>query len=168
LGLGDAAAFAALYEAHLGRVYRHIYYFVRSKTEAEDLTAQTFLQAWKARSRYEERGKPVLSWLLTIAHNLVVSYYRNGHSERSLAEAMVAPGHSLSPEEASVAKVECQEIMNAILALKPVERQVILLRFVDGMEYADVAQVLRKSINAVRVIQYRALRSLRGILEAGR
>ena len=163
-GSRDSAAFATLYEEHVDRVYRHAYYLLGSKTEAEDLTAQTFLQAWAAVDRYQDRGKPVLSWLLTIAHNLVVSRRRNGHHESRLHENIAASGRFVSPEEALIAKSREEEVTRAILKLKPLERQVILLRFVDNVEYAEVAQILGKSVNAVRVIQYRALCNLRRLV----
>ncbi len=162
---GDSAAFAALYEEHVVRVYRHVYYFVGSKTEAEDLTAQTFLQAWSAIGRYQDCGKPILPWLLAIAHNLVVSRFRNSHCEGRLHEGIAVYEHSISPEEVCIANLQRQEIVEAILKLKPLERQVILFRFVDNMDYAEVERVLNKSVNAVRVIQYRALRNLRQIIE---
>ena len=72
----DAAAFAALYDLHVVRVYRHIYYLVHDVKQTEDLTAQTFLKAWEAVARYKERGAPFIAWLLRIAHNLTVSYLR--------------------------------------------------------------------------------------------
>src|SRR3972149_4131398 len=69
-------AFGALSARHVVRVYRHLYYLVGNAAEAEDLTAQTFLQAWEAVPRYQIRGAPFISWLLRIAHNLGVSYLR--------------------------------------------------------------------------------------------
>src|SRR5436305_2441957 len=75
---GDEHAFAALYDRHLDRVFRHIYYRVGNRADAEDLTQQVFLKAWQAVGRYRQTGAPFIAWLLTIAHNLVVSFYRKG------------------------------------------------------------------------------------------
>ena len=58
----DPAAFADLYDCHVTRVYRHIYYLVNNVGEAEDLTAQTFLKAWEAIDRYKDRGAPIAAW----------------------------------------------------------------------------------------------------------
>src|SRR4051812_36712500 len=66
----DTEAFALLYDKHVVRVYRHVYYLVNKAPEAEDLTAQTFLKAWEAIERYKETGAPFVAWLLRIAHNL--------------------------------------------------------------------------------------------------
>ena len=161
----DPVAFAALYEEHAGRVYRHVYYLTGSKAEAEDLTSQTFLQAWKAIGRYQERGQPILSWLLRIAHNLVVDQWRRNRNETRLTDAIPVSDPYTLPEEAYVAKSESERMPQAILQLTPLERQVIMLRFVDGMDYGEVADVLQKTVNAIRVTQYRALRNLRSILQ---
>src|SRR4051812_24008500 len=72
----DAAAFGLLYESHLDRVYRYVYYRVGSTAEAEDLTEQVFLKAWEAIGRYEARGVPFIAWLYRLAHNLVIDHYR--------------------------------------------------------------------------------------------
>src|SRR5688572_20001566 len=72
----DATAFAELYDRHVVRIYRHIFYLVNDTREAEDLTAQTFLKAWEAIDRYKERGAPIVAWLLRIAHNLTISFLR--------------------------------------------------------------------------------------------
>jgi hypothetical protein len=73
---GDGTAFAALYDLHLDRVYRHVYYRVGNRADAEDLTQQVFLQAWRAIGRYRRTAAPFIAWLLTIAHNAIVSHYR--------------------------------------------------------------------------------------------
>ena len=163
-GWSSPAAFAALYEEHVGRIYRHVFYLVGSKAEAEDLTSQTFLQAWKAIGRYQDRGQPILSWLLTIAHNLVVTKWRNGHKQTTLDGYIPSTDTYVQPEQAYIAEYESREIQAAILRLKPLERQVILLRFVEGMDYPETAQTLGKTVNAIRVLQYRALRSLRQVM----
>src|SRR5437870_9881693 len=74
---GDATAFAEIYDANVVRVYRHIYYLVGNTPDAEDLTAQSFLNAWAAISRYEDRGRPILNWLLRIAHRQAISWLKS-------------------------------------------------------------------------------------------
>src|SRR3972149_5061505 len=71
---GDREAFGALYERYVFRVFRHVYYLTSDPHTAEDLTAQTFLNALEAIPRYEVRGVPFLAWLLRIAYNLTVNY----------------------------------------------------------------------------------------------
>lgn len=75
---GDSEAFAKLYDQHVDEIYKYIYYKVGNVAETEDLTAQTFLNAWEAIGDYEFQGLPFSAWLYRIAHNLVVDYYRAG------------------------------------------------------------------------------------------
>src|SRR3989304_8182277 len=97
----DKEAFGALYDRHVVRVYRHLYYMVGNAAEAEDLTAQTFLQAWEAVDRYQIRGAPFVSWLLRIGHNLAVSHLRSKRESSQLHEGLVDEGPRQDPEEAA-------------------------------------------------------------------
>ena len=161
----DGEAFGALYDRHVIRVYRHIYYMVGNATEAEDLTAQAFLQAWQAIGRYQARGAPFVSWLLRIAHNLGVSYLRSRKERAELPETLVDHSRYNNPEEVLQRHVEGKRVREAIMRLRDEQRQVIMLRFVEDLEYREVAEIVGKSIAAVRVIQHRALNSLRKQME---
>ncbi|HXG42075.1 MAG TPA: sigma-70 family RNA polymerase sigma factor [Dehalococcoidia bacterium] len=163
---GEVEAFGEIYELYVDRIYRHIYYLMRNHSEAEDLTAETFLRAWQAIGRYRWRDRPLLSWLLTIAHNLVVSRLRRnshrGSSLEFLQDQGVVP--SVQPEERYLTSLQHEQVLRAILQLKPQERTVLVLRFVEQMEYDEVAAALGKTVNAVRVVQFRALNNLRTLL----
>lgn len=164
----DREAFGALYDRHAARVYRHIYYIIGSAAEAEDLTAQTFLQAWEAVERYQMRGAPFISWLLRIAHNLAVSHLRSRKDKTQLSDGLVDNGHHGNPEDAVEQLADEQRVRNAILHLRDEQRQVIILRFVEDLGYQEVAQIIGKSIPAIRVIQHRALAALRRQMQAER
>jgi len=157
----DREAFGALYDRHVVRVYRHIYYLVGNSAEAEDLTAQAFLQAWEAIHRYQIRGAPFVSWLLRIAHNVGVSHLRSRREGSELPEALVDRSREGNPEETVQRQAEVDRVRQAIMRLREEQRQVILLRFVEDLEYREVAQIVGKSVAAVRVIQHRALNALR-------
>lgn len=157
----DGEAFGALYDRHVVRVYRHIYYLVGNAAEAEDLTAQAFLQAWEAIHRYQQRGAPFVSWLLRIAHNLGVSHLRSRRPGAELPETLVDHSRHGNPEEALQRQAERERVREAILRLRGEQRQVIILRFVEDLEYREVAEIVGKSVAAVRVIQHRALNALR-------
>jgi len=163
---GDREAFGELYDRHVMPVYRHVYCMVNDRQLAEDLTAQTFLQALQAIACYEERGLPFRAWLLRIARNLAINHWRaqrNHNSSRNHGSERAI----LSPEVFCEAKLREEEAWRGVHSLGGDQRQVIILRFVDGLSYPEVAQVLGKSIGAVRVIQYRALSALRRALEDG-
>ena len=161
----DANAFAELYDRLVVRVYRHIYYLVNDVSEAEDLTGQTYLKAWEAIDRYKERGAPFVAWLLRIAHNLTVSYLRSRRNHKVLEDTVVDQKLHRNPEEALERSAEEDNVRAAIMRLREEQRQVIILRFVEEMDYREVAAVIGKSVPAVRVIQHRALGNLRKIIQ---
>ena len=161
----DQSAFAELYDRHVVRVYRHIYYLVGDAREAEDLTAQTFLKAWEAIGRYKERGAPIVAWLLRIAHNLTVSYLRSKRDHSELDDGYVDQKRAGNPEAVLEQSSDERSVREAVMQLRDEQRQVIMLRFVEEMGYQEVAQVIGKSVPAVRVIQHRALGNLRKIMQ---
>ncbi len=163
---GDRETFGALYERYVFKVFRHVYYLTGDSHTAEDLTAQTFLNALKAIPRYEVRGVPFLAWLLRIAYNLTVNHKKvRQNGAGPLPEAVEVQGTLYSPEASCEAKVDGKRVWEEVRKLRRNQRQVIVMRFIDGLSYADIATVLGKSIGAVRVIQYRALCTLRRRLE---
>jgi RNA polymerase sigma-70 factor, ECF subfamily len=161
----DHGAFAELYDRHVVRVYRHIYYLVSDASVAEDLTAQTFLKAWEAIDRYKERGAPIVAWLLRISHNLTVSYLRSKRDHSELDEAYVDQKRSGNPEEVLEQTTDEKSVRDAVLRLRDEQRQVIMLRFVEELDYREVAAMIGKSVPAGRVIQHRALGNLRKLMQ---
>ena len=161
----DQGAFAELYDLHVVRVYRHIYYLVNDAREAEDLTAQTFLKAWEAIDRYKERGAPFVAWLLRIAHNLTISYLRSKRDHSELDEGFVDHKRGGNPEASLEQASDERSVRDAVLRLREEQRQVIMLRFVEELDYTEVAAMIGKSVPAVRVIQHRALGNLRKLMQ---
>ena len=164
---GDREAFGELYERHVRRVYRYLLYMAKDVDVAEDLTEETFLQALAAIHRYQRRGVPFVAWLLRIAHNLQLNL--NGRrAQRSVPlvhedqEGVVG-----SPELFLQDRASAERLMQVVQTLNEDQRQVLILRFIEGLSYADTARILGKSVGAVRVAQYRALRALRQKLEDG-
>jgi RNA polymerase sigma-70 factor (ECF subfamily) len=158
---GDAEAFGDLYVRYLDDIYRYVFYRVRDEKGAEDLTERVFVSAWEAIGKYEPRGYPFSSWLYRIAHNAVVDYYRTRRDEKPLdAIAFTLADESLGPEETLIKKRDVSRLLEAVAQLSEEKQRLIILRFVDGMSHAHVAQILGKSEGACRVIQHRALAAL--------
>lgn len=164
---GDAQAFAQLYDLYVTRVYRHIYYRVGRKEDAEDLTQQVFLQAWRAIRSYRRTEVPFVAWLLTIASNAVISFYRKNRPTQPLEQdvrSSSAGGLWADPEGEALARFDREEVRRAILKLRPEQQQVVLMRFIEQMEYPEIAAALGKSEGNVRVILHRALLQLRQLV----
>jgi RNA polymerase sigma-70 factor (ECF subfamily) len=154
---GDADAFGRLYQLHLDRIYRYVYYRVGSSNEAEDLTEHVFLKAWEAIGRYESRGLPFAAWLYRMAHNAVIDHYRARRPTTSIDETFDLEDARQHPVASAEALFDRAELQVAIKRLNPDQQTVILLRFNEGLSHAEVGKILGKSEGAVRVIQHRAL-----------
>jgi RNA polymerase sigma-70 factor (ECF subfamily) len=161
----DPEAFGRLYDMHVDRVYRHIYYRVGNEQDAEDLTQQVFLKAWQAIPRYKKMTSPFIAWLMTISHNLVVDFYRTSKDKAYLEAEILADGPASNPEQAAERSLDQQLLRRAILKLGSDEQQVVVLRFLEGFQFSEIASVLAKKEGNVRVILHRALVKLRSILE---
>lgn len=162
----DQAAFAELYNAYVEKIYKYIFYKVGNPADAEDLCEQVFLKAWEAIGRYTWCGYPFSSWLYKLAHNLVVDHYRTRREILPLSEVVTTLEDQIDPETALRQTLEADELRQAISRLTTDQQQVIYLKFVDGYDNSEIAQMLNKKEGAIRALQYRTLRSLQSILEA--
>ena len=161
---GETQAFAALYDRHLERVYRHLYYWVGNRSDAEDLTQQVFLNAWRSIGSYRRTGASFIAWLLKIAHNQVVSAHRRAKEACHLDVELVSRDRWGDPEAVALAKHDHMAMRRAILRLKPEQQQVVVMRFIEHFDYSEIAAALGKSEGNIRVIQHRALTELRRLL----
>lgn len=163
---GDSQAFGQLYELHLDRIYRYVYYRVGSTSEAEDLTEHVFMKAWEAIGRYERRGLPFAAWLYRMAHNAVVDHYRARRPTTSIDATFDLEDERQNPVASADAHFDREELKVAIAQLNPDQQAVVLLRFVDGLSHAEVGKIVGKSEGAVRVIQHRALHAMAKFMKA--
>jgi RNA polymerase sigma-70 factor (ECF subfamily) len=163
----DRAAFTALYERCINQVYRHVYYRVSNHDYAEDITQETFVKAWKAIDKYKRTGAPFVTWLITIAGHLVIDHYRSLRNTINIDDVVEeVPGdHVSEPEALAEASFDNAIIKEAVLKLKGDKQKVILMHFIDGLTYEEIARALNKSEGSIRVIQYRALGELRSFLK---
>jgi RNA polymerase sigma-70 factor (ECF subfamily) len=137
---------------------------VDDRDTAEDITSITFMKAWEKLPAYKERGVPFRAWLFRIARNATIDHYRTRRPVESLDEIV---GFS-DPKEPSVSdtfesKLESQEVREMIRALTPLQKEVIVLKFLAGFSTSEVAEYLGKGEGAVRAIQMRALRALSSV-----
>lgn len=158
---GNALAFAVLYDRYADRVYRHIAYRVGHSADCEDLTQQTFLKAWQAIGRYRVTDVPFVAWLLTIAHNIVISYYRAKRDHEPLPDDLPKADDSADPHADLERRDQRDAIRRAISRLKPAFQQVVSMRYLEELDYGHIASQIGKKEPTVRVMLHRALHELR-------
>ena len=161
----DAQAFGALYDRYVQRVYRYCYYRTSSAPDAEDLTAQIFLAALEALPRYRQDGH-FAAWLFSIARKKVADFHRRApHAAQSLEEAVLPPLYTdLAVEVENSQRREC--LLKQIQALAEDEQDLIHLRYVAELSFAEIARTLRKKEEAVKKTLYRLIARLKEELEA--
>jgi len=162
---GDPAAFAEIYDRHQPAIYRYIFFRVGDVATAEDLSGEVFVRLMEKIDHFTRRGRPLLAWLYTIARNLITDYQRQAGQITTLPpyEELVAETDDL--EQAAERELGRRRLAAALTHLTEDQRQVIILKFIEGLDNAEVARTLGKSVGAVKSLQHRALAALRHILE---
>lgn len=161
----DRAAFGALYRRYLDRVYGYAFYLLGDHHDAEDATERTFLAALDAIGRFRDEGASFRAWLFRIAHNQIANTLRSrARGRASPLDAVPEPVADADPAREAGAADDARRVRAALAQLSEDRRQVIVLRFVDGLSAREIGAVLGRSEGAVRVLQHRALRELAGIL----
>lgn len=162
---GDFAAFGELYGVYLDRIYRYVFYQVKDKMTAEDVTEEVFLKAWKAIKSCRGKERTFSSWLYRIAHNNVIDIFRSQQKKWTVDMETVA---ELSQPAVEIeTELDHQEILNSLTDLPPNQRQVIILKFIEGLDNFEIERIIGKSQGAIRVLQTRALAKLREKLSSG-
>ena len=161
----DTDAYGQIYNIYVERIYRFIYFKVRTRPEAEDLTSEVFLKAWQ----YIKEGKPIKNlnaFIYTVARNLVVDHYRAQAKKYNYEEVMADDFKSnIDFAEKMEVKSNAEEVLRAIKTLKDEYSEVIILRFLDDLSISEIAEIINKTSNNTRVLVHRALGSLKKVLE---
>mgnify|MGYP001569987341 FL=1 len=153
--------FEPLYTKYTGRIYNYFWFRVGFQKElAEDCMQETFLRAYKHLSGFTDKGISYFSYLLTIAHNLLVNYYRQNENTKtvSLDDVDVAVFDSL--EIGSEQQERSNALWTAVASLSQGEREILMLRYQKDLPIKDIAAQLGKSENAVKLVISRAKKKL--------
>lgn len=161
---GDSDAFAKLYDSFIHPIYRYVYFRV-GKDDAEDLTELIFLKTWEHIRRYRQGDHHFSAWIFRIAHNVVVDHYRNHRAEDELAETLPDRRKENDTRTRTHRRFEVEALSTALAKLKGDYRQILVLKYINDLSNEEIAQVMDRSRSALRILQFRALKNLRQILE---
>jgi RNA polymerase sigma-70 factor, ECF subfamily len=162
------AEFSELYRAHVRDVYSYAYYRVGDHHDAEDLTEQTFLQAYRhfERAQRESDGRPLRPWLIRIAHNLAANLYRDRSRKPSSpiddSPALAAPH---TTEQLVEGRAQLTSVIDGVRRLPDDRREALIMRFALGMDNREIARALGRSDGATKVLIHRAIKQLQELVD---
>lgn len=164
---GDRQAFKNLVVSHQQKVYLLAYSLLRNREDATDVVQETFMRLYQKLDAFEP-GRNFQGWLLQIAKNLCIDYYRKNYerrrdheSDRSLEE--INP--PAPPVDSSPAGFDLRQAFSRALArLGERQRLVFVMKHYNGLDYREIGEVLDISTGTVKSLHFKAVRNLRGYL----
>lgn len=154
---GDRSAVALLYQIHAERIFRYVVTRVPTVADAEDLTAEVFVRMVRELPKYQVTGAPFEAWLYRIAASRVGDFYRqNGRRTHTELSETLADG-DLLPEEQVLQEQTFESLRDALQQLTEEHRLILVLRFVERKSHEEVANILGRSVPAIKSAQHRAL-----------
>ncbi|MDT0470134.1 sigma-70 family RNA polymerase sigma factor [Streptomyces gibsoniae] len=165
---GDREAFAELYRMHHGVIATLIGQRVRSNTAlTEDLTADVFMKAWAKITTFTWNGTSIRAWLCTIARNVVADHFKTATTRHltfvdqitQVGDAWAAVG--CNPEDMVLSSLALEDLHHALSEIAPRQQVVIRLRFLGELSVRETARTMGTTDGAVKMLQWRALDSLR-------
>ncbi|MCD6727117.1 MAG: sigma-70 family RNA polymerase sigma factor [Solirubrobacteraceae bacterium] len=165
------ARFSDLYREHLRDVYSYAYYRVGNHHDAEDLTEQTFLQAYRhfERALAESGGRPLRPWLIRIAHNLAANLYRDrSRRPQTTLDAVPEPAAVHSTADLVEGREELRQVLEGVERLPDDRREALIMRFALGMDNREIARALGRTDGATKVLIHRAIRQLEELVREPR
>ncbi|MFQ6082601.1 MAG: RNA polymerase sigma factor [Candidatus Aminicenantia bacterium] len=154
--------FSKIYDKHIDKIYRFVFFKVNSQEIAEDLTSETFLRTWKSFKEKNQEIKNIQAFLYKTAINLVTDHYR----QKGKAQIVSANNPSIADPRQDLEKrarlnSDIDNIRQALSNLKEDYQNVIIWRYLDGFTISEVANLLDRTEEATRVLLHRALKALR-------
>ncbi|MFH1142327.1 MAG: sigma-70 family RNA polymerase sigma factor [Candidatus Uhrbacteria bacterium] len=154
--------FSKFYKANIDRIYRFVFFRVKDQETAEDLTSEIFMKALKAFDRYDVKQSKS-AWLYAISRNHLINYYRDKKEtidiDQFQFELLGEDGR-----ETIERNVGIQILKSALNKLSSHEQQIVTMKHLQGYTYTEMAEILGKSHNALKVATHRALNKLKVLI----
>ncbi|MSR67268.1 RNA polymerase sigma factor [Candidatus Peribacteria bacterium] len=161
---GDTEAFGKIYDEFLTPVYRYVVFrFPADLTE--DLVADIFVKAFEKLHSYRPIfGVPFSAWLFRIARHTIIDAYRRNRGFEELSEEFVDESRESDPKLRTEQSLSVRRVREAIMKLPEDHRDVVLLHYISGLGHREVAKALHMTEGYVRILKFRALKKLEGLL----
>jgi RNA polymerase sigma-70 factor (ECF subfamily) len=157
---GEELDWDALYADQMPRVYNYFRFRVGTDDDAEDLTARTFEQAWRARDRYRQDLAGFSTWLFAIAHNVAVDFLRSRRYQVPL-DAVPEIAADGTPEDDAARHSDLQRLTTLAATLSEREQELIALKYGAALDNRQIARLTRLTESNVGTILHRIVQALR-------
>lgn len=164
----DSKALAEIHDLYYPQVYRYVRYRLNDDQISEDITSEVFLRLLDALNKKSGPSQNLRGWLFGTASNLINDHLRSRYAhaiEPVDSEDYDLPGKQ-HPEESFEDEWVQQQVVDALQELTPEQQHVLALRFSDERSIDETANIMGKSATAVKALQFRAITSLRRLIEA--
>lgn len=160
-------ALASLYSAYFPRIYNYAFLQLGDIQAAEDVASEVMLKVLESIGRYRFKGPPFSAWVFRIARNKLIDLHRRRkrRGEVDLTEPLASV--QISPQTLAERALERGQLQLALKYLTEEQRQVVVLKFIEGFDNGSVARIMGRSEGAIKSLQHRALNSLRRVMSGG-
>jgi RNA polymerase sigma-70 factor (ECF subfamily) len=163
--LADRPPFEDLYREFLGRIYAYVRAQVGASADAEDITAQVFMNAYQAYPRFETRNSTPAAWLFRIARNATLDHFRaQGRRDRLKRTIEREPQAEEDPSHRAEERIVYQALLERVARLPERQRDAISLRH-SGLSFDEVGKLMSCSEDAAKMLYHRAVKALREIAQ---
>ena len=159
----DDTTFTDIYQQHRTQIYRYCLARIGHEEDAQDVTAQVFLKAYRKLSSYRQHV-PIIAWLMGITRHQIADYYREHHQHVPLSTIPDIPSSDNTPEEKLEHKHQITRVAQALNALSEDRREAIAMRLFAGLNNQEIADLMGKSPDAVAMLVHRGLHDLKARL----
>jgi len=167
---GESDLFGQIFDIFADRIFRFTYLKTGDREIAKDLVSETFLGAFQSIKNYKKRsGAKFSTWLFSIAHKKIIDYYRLQKNRKNISLEKVS--HSLVDNSESnlekISKKQKQQLIIKYLAkLPPNLQEILILKFIDELDYSEIQQITGQKPGNIRVLVHRALKQLKNMLDS--
>lgn len=159
---GDQEAFGQIFDILSDSIYKFLSFRMPNPEDAKDLTSQVFLEAWQGIHRFDGK-RSFKTWLFSIARYTLIDFYR-AHRQVASLDTVMEMADATDLEAETNTKSDFELVASALDRLPELYQTILKLRFLQELEYTEIAEVTGKTENSVRVIVKRGLDKLKSIL----
>lgn len=160
---GDREAFMALTRIYQKKVFQLAYSYFRNREDALDIVQETFLR-FHQKAHMFERGKNFQNWLLQLAKNICIDYYRKHHKKNNelRREEDIEMKHASRDFDHHDPSSDLKEIFSRCLdKLSDKQRMIFVMKHYNHLQYNEIAQILNIALGTVKSLHFKAVRNLR-------